>query len=111
MVNQRFDFKGNLLLAERQLTSAYDETIIDWPDSPAASVFEPDVYTQSTEYDALNRIARHEDWHLAGRDPATYAPTYNERGLLAGKTLVVGGQVTQVIARIEYDARSSAPTN
>ena len=103
--NQRFDFKGNLLEIQRQLASAYREAVINWLESPSASALESDIYTQNTKYDALNRMTRQENWHLADRIPAIYIPQYDQRGILSGESLSVRGEVTQAILNIEYDAK------
>jgi RHS repeat-associated protein len=63
------------------------------------------VFTQRTEYDALNRMTRLENWHRAGQTPAIYRPEYNRRGILAGESLTVRGQVTEAILNIDYDAK------
>lgn len=101
LTNQAFDFKGNLLEATRQLIQAYDAPVIDWSrDIPLAEVF-----TQRTQYDALGRMTQLENWHRADRPPATYTPRYNQRGVLAGETLTMQGQLTEAILNIDYDAK------
>ncbi|MBX9895649.1 MAG: FG-GAP-like repeat-containing protein [Nitrosomonas sp.] len=106
ITNQLFDFKGNLLEVTRQLASAYTASIIDWPENPPPSAFERETFTQRTQYDALNRMVRLENWHRAGRPPAVYLPQYNQRGLLQSETLTVQGRVTQdAVLNIEYDAK------
>lgn len=104
MTNQYFDFKGNLLKVERQLVTFSTESVIHWSENPDPSSLD-EVYTQSTEYDALNRMARMENWHLADRAPAIYTPQYNERGILASETLAVSGGVKEAVLNIEYDAK------
>lgn len=105
VTNARFDFKGNLLETTRQLASAYSAPVIDWSEGSPTHRLEAEVFTQRTEYDALNRMVRLENWHLPERAPAIYTPRYNERGLLAGETLSVRGGTTQAIRRVEYDAK------
>ena len=104
ITNQGFDFKGNLLEATRQLTQTYDQAVIDWRvEVPSAEVF-----TQRTEYDALNRMARLENWHRAERSdrpPAIYVPTYNRQGVLKGERLTVHGRETEAIEEITYNAK------
>jgi hypothetical protein len=46
-----YDFKGNLLSSRRQLARDY-KTTLDWATSPE---LEPETFTGSTTYDALNR--------------------------------------------------------
>jgi RHS repeat-associated protein len=108
ITNQLFDFKGNLLEVTRQLASAYNASIIDWPENPPDSAFEQETFTQRTQYDALNRMTELQNWHRADRtdrSPAIYTPLYNQRGILAGETLTVRGVAREAIRRIEYDAK------
>jgi RHS repeat-associated protein len=108
VTNELFDFKGNLLEVTRRLASAYASPIIDWPENPPASAFEPETFTQRTQYDALNRMTELQNWHRADRTdraPAIYIPRYNQRGTLASETLTVGGEAREAIRRIEYDAK------
>ena len=104
MTNQDFDFKGNLLKAERQFAVFSTESLIHWPENPDPNTLE-EAYTQNTLYDSLNRMIRQENWHIEGRDPAVYTPRYDERGLLAGETLSVRGQTTEAISNITHDAK------
>src|SRR5690606_15658898 len=79
ITNEFFDFKGNLLVVTRQLASAYADSIIHWPEDPPDSVFEREIFTQRTRYDALNRMTELQNWHRADRTdrpPAIYAPQY-----------------------------------
>jgi RHS repeat-associated protein len=101
MTNQRFDFKGNLLEASRQLTQTYNAPVIDWN----TEIPSEEVFTQTTQYDALNRMTRQDNWHRSGQQPATYTPRYNQRGVLVSETLTVQGQSTEAIQEIEYDAK------
>lgn len=104
MTNQRFDFKGNLLEATRQLTQTYDRPIIDWTvELPATETF-----TQRTAYDALNRMVRQENWHRADRTdrpPAIYVPQYNQQGVLKSEKSTVRRQETDAIEEIIYNAK------
>jgi len=109
---QELDFKGNLLEATRQLTSAVTAEVIDWPEipSPGASsaitnLLEAESFTQRTQSDALNRMVQQENWHLAGREPATYIPQYNQRGVLKSEALTVNGVSKTAINNIVYDAK------
>ncbi|MCK6693865.1 MAG: hypothetical protein L6Q97_17425, partial [Thermoanaerobaculia bacterium] len=103
-----FDFKGNLLGSRRQLLADAAVHTMDWRDyaegTPSGHL-SADDFVQSTEYDALNRMTRLENWHLEGREPAVYTPTYNRRGVLESETLSVRGQITQAIRRIEYNEK------
>jgi hypothetical protein len=116
----RFDFKGNLLESRRQLLADAQAHTVDWrtvgvtpshSDSNAPShplshpLLSTEAFIQSTQYDALGRMSSLENWHLQGREPAIYTPTYNRRGALESETLSVGGQLTQAIQKIDYDAK------
>jgi RHS repeat-associated protein len=106
ITNQNFDFKGNLLEVEQQLAKAFDAPVIHWPeDSASREDMLDEIYTQNTKYDALDRMIRHENWHIEGREPAIYTPEYNERGLLFSESLTVRGQTTTPIQKIEHDAK------
>ncbi|SFE35143.1 SpvB/TcaC N-terminal domain-containing protein [Nitrosomonas sp. Nm166] len=108
ITNELFDFKGNLLEVTRQLASAYAASIIDWPEDLPDSALEQEIFTQRTQYDALNRMIWLENWHRedrSDRPPAVYIPRYNQRGILAGETLTVRGEAREAIRRIEYDAK------
>ncbi|MGH8542928.1 MAG: RHS repeat domain-containing protein, partial [Gammaproteobacteria bacterium] len=105
ITNRRFDFKGNLLEARRRLASEYRASVIDWSEGSRTTRLEVETFTQRTEYDALNRMTRLENWHLDGRTPAIYTPRYNQRGLLAGETLSVRGSATDAIAGIAYNEK------
>jgi RHS repeat-associated protein len=105
----RRDFKGNVLEVKRRMNNQPKESLIDWkginqginPDAKLVS----ETFTQRTEYDAMNRMKRQENWHLANRTPAIYTPQYNLRGILVSETLSVRGQETKAILNIEYDAK------
>lgn len=107
ITNEGFDFKGNLLEATRQLVNEAHLAIIDWSAGlPPGGLSE--LFTQRTQYDALNRMTELQNWHRADRSdrpPAIYIPRYNQRGILAGETLTVRGRVREAIRRIEYDAK------
>lgn len=54
VTNLEFDFKGNLLREQRQFAKDYKSNL-DWSDDTNIES-EPDIYLNSTTYDALNRI-------------------------------------------------------
>ena len=119
ITNQAFDFNGNLLEVERQLAVFSTEPLIHWPEDPPQRAFEEDVYTQQTEYDALDRMTRHYNWHHNLMNVAVYEPSHNERGVLESEDLIInaekqitaegfkpnGGSRTTPIQAIEYDAK------
>lgn len=101
--NEDVDFKGNQLTAKRQLITFTESALTDWTDINAVALDE--TYTQTAEYDALNRMTNQQNWHIQGRLPAIYQPQYNKRGLLLSESLTVKGEVTNAIVKIEYDAK------
>lgn len=110
ITTQQIDFKGNLLHATRRLTNGIKAGVINWPLAPEDSFFEPDVFTQRTQYDALNRMVHQQNWHLerpalTSYTPPTYIPQYNQRGALESEALIVNGESTQAIKNIVYDAK------
>lgn len=116
ITNNHFDFNGNLLEAQKQIARAFKAPLIDWQDGSENNTLEPEiVFTQQTEYDALNRMTRHYNWHKSNINVAMYEPKYNKRSLLEAEDIVVksnivegvysGGQRTTAINRIVYDAK------
>jgi RHS repeat-associated protein len=87
ITTDKYDFKGNLLLSQRQLaksvesTPAY-KTTVDW--SASVQLETDTTYTSRTRYDALNRviqlIAPHSDQPDAKIN--IIQPVYNEANLL-----------------------------
>ena len=76
------------------------------------------LFHRQTEYDALNRMTRHFNWHKGnGSRVAVYLPEYNQRGVLKKEALVVGaektntlqgyinGSATDAIAEIRYNVK------
>ncbi|HEY0377590.1 MAG TPA: SpvB/TcaC N-terminal domain-containing protein [Pyrinomonadaceae bacterium] len=105
--NERYDFKGNLLEATRQLARLTPATVVattydtapDWTpiadldDSPALDlaalnnltaplVAAADSFTTSTRFDALNRPLQVVTPHAAAGRPSVIQTSYNEAGLL-----------------------------
>ncbi len=75
-----YDFRGNLLRHQRQLTKDYSTTI-NWSDDVT---LDPEIFTGGTRYDALNRpiqlIAPHSN--QPGTKVNTLQLTYNEANML-----------------------------
>ncbi len=107
-----FDFKGNLLESERQLVTVYD-AIIDWMaldadtdvddmETHASSALETEVFTETRQYDALNRPTS-----IVAPDESEILPVYNEAGLLDSVSVKVRGAETasNVVTAIEYDEK------
>lgn len=114
ITNTHYDFKGNLLEAKKQLAKTFKDPVIHWPDSPPADMLE-EPFTQQTEYDALNRMTRHVNWHKSDLNFTVYEPQYGKRGLMQSEAIIVKssivdgvyreGQRTTAISRITYDAK------
>jgi hypothetical protein len=102
MILELVDFKGQPLEVKRQLTADYQAHVLDWLSAPDLM---EENFTQVTQYDALGRMRRLENWHLEGRHPAVYLPHYNQRGLLLSETITVNGQVQEAIRNIRYDEK------
>ncbi|MGZ5053532.1 MAG: SpvB/TcaC N-terminal domain-containing protein [Methylobacter sp.] len=93
-----YDFKGNLLQSQRQLAREYKATL-DWSTNVP---LEPEVYTSSTRYNALNRPTEQ-----IAPDNSIYRPTYNEANLLEKVDVNLRGATatTPFITDIDYDAK------
>lgn len=116
---KNFDFKGNALEVHRQLLLSKQSTITDWQSNPETKLETvTETYIQITEYDALNRMTRHFNWHKGnGSRVAVYLPEYNRRGILKKEVLVVGaekintlpgyrnGTTSDAIADIRYNVK------
>lgn len=98
------DFKGNVLDVKRQLNNQPAGPIINWASNPD-NFLEAEIFVQHTEYDALNRMVRLDNWHRQENDGAIYHPTYNERGLLTKETITIRGIETTAIKAIHYNAK------
>ena len=98
-----FDFKGNPKYIRRQLAAPYQLEVLDW-DDPATTLM-TEVFIQSTQFDALGRMTRMENFHREGTTAAIYTPQYTARGILQSETLSVRGVVTEAIRNIQYDEK------
>ncbi len=99
VVNEAYDYKGNLLSGYRQLCTEYRQTP-DWSD-PAAVLLEPEQYRTRTEYDALNRPVR-----INLPDQSTVRHLYNEAALLNQvKAGIKGGPEDFLVKDIDYNER------
>ena len=78
--NNKFDFKGNLLESSKQLADDYQNTV-DWTNIPAVGL-EAEIFTGSTDYDALNRPIRSVTPNTVPNTAYEILPGYNEAGLL-----------------------------
>jgi RHS repeat-associated protein len=93
-----YDFKGNLLRTARNLAVNYKDTL-DWS---AVVALEPDIYTSSTDYDALNRPVT-----LQTPDNSMLQLSYNEGNLLDRITGNIRGAavVTPFVNGIDYNEK------
>ncbi|UQA60396.1 SpvB/TcaC N-terminal domain-containing protein [Polyangium aurulentum] len=93
-----YDFKGNLLESQRQLTTNY-ATQLDWSGSVA---LEAEVFTQTTAYDGLNRPTS-----LTTPDQSEMKPVYNEASLLEKVEVRIRGAATWTtfVDDMDYDAK------
>ena len=115
MTSVRFDFKDNLLESKRQLAAAFDAEVVDWSDNAPTNRLEAETFTQTTEYDALNRMTRLYNWHRDDQRVTVYEPTYNERGILTAEDHVTaaqrtatghtGGRRVTAVSGIQYDEK------
>ena len=93
-----YDFKGNLLASRRQLAREY-KTTLNWSTNPE---LEPETFTGSTTYDALNRPLS-----VTSPDSSVYRPTFNEANLLEKVDVNLRGasDPTPFVTDIDYDAK------
>jgi len=94
IANREFDFKGNLLEAQRQLAASYQAEVIDWSDGAPTNQLETEVFTSAKEYDALNRMTRHYNWYRTNDNVSIYEPSYNERGVLVSEEHITAAERT-----------------
>jgi len=99
LTSEDYDFKGNLLKSSRQLAREY-KTTIDWVavDVP----LEPELYTSSTRFDALNRPVS-----VTAPDNSVYRPTFKEANLLEKVDINLRGAqtATPFVTDIDYNAK------
>lgn len=98
VTSEEYDVKGNLLRGNQQLVADY-RTTPDWSGSPT---LEPDDFTSSTTYDALNRPLT-----LTTPDNSVVRPMYNEANFLERMEVNLRGSTvtTEFIRNIDYDAK------
>lgn len=105
------DFKGNLLRANRRLTTNYlatpdwialsTDTLPSAIESAAAGLLSSEVWETETEYDALNRVVK-----STTPDGSETRPVYNEANLLEELHVDVRGNGEQVVVdNLDYNAR------
>ncbi|WP_223297266.1 SpvB/TcaC N-terminal domain-containing protein [Catenulispora acidiphila] len=115
VVNDSFDFRGNLVESRRRLAVDYS-TVLDWSGTPQ---LESQTYSGHIRYDALNRvtqsIAPHSD--QPGTEISVVQHRYNEANLLErvdawldqgtdpGGLLDPATADLQAVTNIDYDAK------
>ncbi|QCK15294.1 SpvB/TcaC N-terminal domain-containing protein [Mangrovivirga cuniculi] len=105
--NNQFDFKGNLLEAQRRLVNDPKVSVIDWPESSLAreSLLEAEIFSKTTTYDAINRMVQMHNWNSPATRTGIYLPNYNERGVLQSENFSLGGETNSAIVDIKYNEK------
>jgi len=104
LINESYDFKGNLLRSSRQIAQDY-KAILNWADSVT---LETDSYHSSTTYDSLNRPLT-----LTSPDNSVIRYHYNEARLLDKLDANLRSEKdnnqqllwTSFITNVDYDAK------
>ena len=112
LTSVEYDFKGNLLQAERRLAEDYT-TVPDWIDlagetdpgdihTAAAGMLESETFTTTWTYDALNRVLSQET-----PDESLTTQTFGAGGLLESVAVNIRGAetATDIVTDIDYNAR------
>ena len=112
VTSEGYDFKGNPLSTQRQITREYRQTM-DWSalanetevleiPANAQPFLSAEVFTASTTYDALNRPIS-----SIGPDNSEARPTYNEANLLERLEVRLRGaaQWTTFVENIDYNEK------
>ena len=116
VVVRRYDFKGNVVEAERQLTAVVDAAVVDWSPGYSPEQLESEVFHRVEEYDALGRRVRIFDWHRQVSRVPVQEPRYNERGLVSSLDVYVaaardasnrrvGGRLIRAVVDVRYNER------
>jgi RHS repeat-associated protein len=103
VVNDDYDFKGNLLSSQRQFAEDYKTT----PDWSFVVPLEAQLYTNYTEYDALNRVTQ-----LTTPDDSLTHLIYNEANFIGQVQVSLHAEITNsqrswtpFVTNIEYDPK------
>ncbi len=119
LTNVLFDYKGNVLKAEKKLAAKYKAAIINWSNGAETNELEAETFTSITDLDALNRTIRHYKWHKTNNRVMVEEPIYNERGDIKSQSIVAnavrsennlrssyqGGSRQMVTSAIEYNEK------
>jgi len=97
--DEAYDFKGNLLCSSRQFVED-NKALPDW--SAALPALQQDGFTNSTQFDALNRPVA-----VTTTDESVVHPTYNEANLLEQVDINLRGAqaATPFVTNIDYNAK------
>jgi RHS repeat-associated protein len=103
----RRDFKGNAEEVHRTLCKQTEVAIVDWQGS-TTNKLGSETFIQSTQYDALNRMVKHFNWHRGiGSRVAVSVPKYNQRGLLLSEQLTLRAEKTAFDFEIKADTKQA----
>lgn len=104
ITNTHYDFKGNLLESNRQLTVTYD-ALIDWSDISLVAM-KNEIYFSNTAYNANNKPVRITSPYLPLESKTEIFPVYNEGNLLDKVEVSVKGSVKRpIVENINYNAK------
>lgn len=119
IINNAFDFSGNLLKSSKQFSAVFDQPILSWQEDNSDEGLLSETFTLEAEYDALGRTVRQYQWHRDTTRVSVVEPFYNERGLLQSQDIVLNADTTvasgdlpytgterkQFVTEISYDAK------
>ncbi len=93
-----YDFKGNLLISQRQFAKAY-KTRLNWLANPE---LETETFVSRTTFDAINRPLS-----IVSPDESIYRPIFNEANLLERVDMNLRGAqvITSFVTNIDYNAK------
>lgn len=105
VVTIKNDFKGNLQSGSKQLVSDY-KNVINWINT-AAVAMDAEIFSSSTEYDAMNRPVKLIAPHSPAMPVNEIYPGYNDAGLLDKVDVKIRGAAasTAFVTNINYDAK------
>ncbi|MGB0128967.1 MAG: toxin TcdB middle/C-terminal domain-containing protein, partial [Rhodocyclaceae bacterium] len=98
VASEAYDFKGNLLVSQRQLAREYKRTL-DWSANPE---LDPQAFASRTTFDALNRPTS-----VTAPDGSVYRPRFNAANLLERVDVHLRGAAapTAFVTNVDYDAK------
>jgi RHS repeat-associated protein len=98
LTHERYDFRGNLAVTQRELLDEYDHEV-DWSAAPVAAA---GSFQHRWNFDAMNR-----PMSITSPDGSIYRATYNEAGLVEAINVRLRGasEATPFVTDIDYDVR------